>query len=74
MLVLADEDAGVVMTSLYGPDVADLLIEQLQSDEESTDSEMGKTVRDGHLSVVVPSWRSDMVKINVMVNGKWLLI
>lgn len=47
---------GPAMQTLYGNDVKDLLIEQLQSDEESTDEGSAK------FSVVRPSWRSEEVR------------
>lgn len=49
------------MKSLFGDDVGDLVIEQLQSDEESTDSEMGEVQKSVKLKVVRPSWRSSKV-------------
>lgn len=48
------------MRDLFGDDVENLAIEQLQSDEESTDTEMGETER-GALKVMTPSWRSQKV-------------
>lgn len=48
------------MKQLFGDNISGLLLEQLQSDEESTDSEVGE-VEKGSLKVIVPSWRSERV-------------
>jgi hypothetical protein len=53
---------GQAMKELFGEDVESLLIEQLQSDEESTDSEMGEVEKSAKLRIIRPSWRSRKVK------------
>lgn len=50
------------MERIYGTDVKHLAIEQLQSDEESTDSEEGEREKSDKLRVVRPTWRSAKVK------------
>lgn len=47
------------MRDTFGEDVDNLVIEQLQSDEESTDSEGADSAK---LRVARPSWRSEMVR------------
>lgn len=61
---MAHEEYGQKMKDIYGNDVENLLIEQLQSDEESTDSEMGITERDGRLRIIIPDWRTCQVCLN----------
>ncbi|GAA5801024.1 hypothetical protein HPULCUR_006464 [Helicostylum pulchrum] len=56
--IIEHELFGPAMREFFGDDVSKLLREQLQSDEESTDSEMGETEKTGRLRVVRPSWRS----------------
>lgn len=66
---MANEEYGQQIKGLYGDDVGKLLIEQLQSDEESTDSELGLEARPGHLMVMNPTWRSYKVRLLHMFNG-----
>ncbi|KAI8088539.1 hypothetical protein BDF21DRAFT_450198 [Thamnidium elegans] len=56
--ILEHELFGPAMRGIFGDDVDELIKEQLQSDEESTDSEMGETEKTGKLRVIHPSWRS----------------
>lgn len=49
------------LREFFGEDIGKLLKEQLQSDEESTDSEMGELEKSGRLRVIRPSWRSKKV-------------
>lgn len=58
---MANEEYGQKMRDIYGNDVEKLLIEQLQSDEESTDSELGWVATPGRLRVNIPSWRTFQV-------------
>lgn len=53
------------MKSLFGNDVVRLAIEQLQSDEESTNEEDS-----AKLKVVRPSWRSEKVRKSIIVFKK----
>ena len=53
---------GQELRQLFGDDVENLLLQQLQSDEESTDSEIGETEKSAKLKVVRPAWRSQKVK------------
>ena len=53
---------GKEMERLFGANVKHLAIEQLQSDEESTDSEEGEREKSDKLRVVRPTWRSARVK------------
>lgn len=68
MAVLAHSEYGPLLRSSFGDDVQELAIEQLQSDEESTDSEVGEVEKTTKLKVVKPSWRSDRVKKNCFWN------
>ncbi|KAG2191429.1 hypothetical protein INT47_003939 [Mucor saturninus] len=47
------------MKDTYGDDIEKLLIEQLQSDEESTDSEIAMTEKNLRLRIMVPHWRTN---------------
>lgn len=52
---------GSEMKTLFGNDVFNLALEQLQSDEESTDTEAGEVEKSIKLKVIRPSWRSRKV-------------
>lgn len=58
---MVNEEYGKKMRDTYGDDIEKLLIEQLQSDEESTDSEIGMTEKNLRLRVMVPHWRTNEV-------------
>ncbi|GAA5800486.1 hypothetical protein HPULCUR_005917 [Helicostylum pulchrum] len=49
---------GSEMKTLFGNDVFNLALEQLQSDEESTDTEAGEVEKSIKLKVIRSSWRS----------------
>ena len=58
---MVNEEYSKKMRDAYGDDIEKLLIEQLQSDEESTDSEIGMTEKNSRLRVMVPHWRTNEV-------------
>jgi hypothetical protein len=57
--VIAHSFFGPQIKILFGNDVSKLVLEQLQSDEESTDSEAGENEKNEKLKVIRPSWRSE---------------
>ncbi|GAA5798803.1 hypothetical protein HPULCUR_004209 [Helicostylum pulchrum] len=56
--VMAHSVFGSEMKTLFGNDVFNLALEQLQSDEESTDTEAGEVEKSIKLKVIRPFWRS----------------